>query len=197
MWKPQRITGLGADWSLRCCFAVCAALIVSVSDVCSAQGDCPTDAASVLAAELRSHAPANSQDWAVYDGRRLSESRQFCAATLLELLAARLGELAGQSIARVPTPGLSTAGRDTLQHVSRQYGSVWGILSTKVLGDSLVVQVVTVVNYRTQPRTWSARVADYYLVPTGTGGWRIAVVREGTISDGGCRPGSPDPACTP
>lgn len=172
-------------------------LAVSASDVCGAQAHDPSDAVGVLAAELRSHAPTTSKDWAVYDGRRLSEARQFCAATLLELLAVRLGELAGHRIARVPTPTLSAAGRDTLQRLAQRYVTTWGVLNAKVLGDSLVVQVVTAMDYRTQPRTWSSRVADYYLVPSDAGGWRMAAIRDIDISDGGCRPGSPDSACRP
>lgn len=133
----------------------------------------------------------------MYDGRRLNEARQFCAATLLELLAVRLGDLAGHRIARVPTPVLSVARRDTLQRLAQRYGTTWGVLDAKVLGDSLVVQIVTAIDYRTQPRTWSSRIADYYLVPSDTGKWRMAATRESVISDGGCRPGSPDPACRP
>ena len=182
----------------RCCvLTFFAALAVSASDVCGAQAHDPSDAVGVFAAELRSHAPTTSQDWAVYNGRRLNEARQFCAATLLELLAVRLGELAGHSITRVPTPSLTAAGRDTLERSAQRYGTTWGVLNAKVIGDSLVVQIVTAIDYRTQPRRWSSRIADYYLVPSDTSKWRMAAIRESVISDGGCRPGSPDPACRP
>ena len=188
-------------WTL---LPVCAALTVSLSNVCKAQRHVPisvqTDPAGAIAVELLSHTQANSHDQnlAVLDGRKLNETRQFFAAALLELLAVRLSDLTGHAIRREPfAPDPATVRSDTLKRVLRRPGVTWGIYGAKVIGDSLVVQVGTSINHRTQPRSWSSLEADYYMVWSDTAGWRVADIRTAVISDGGCRPGSPDPVCIP
>ena len=183
---------------------LCAALSVSLSGVCKAQGHVPTsvqtDPAGAIAVELLSHTQVNSHDQnlAVFDGRKLNETQQFFAAALLELLAVRLSDLTGHAIRREPfAPDPVTVRSDTLKRAPWRPGVTWGIYGAEVIGDSLVVQVGTSINHRTQPRSWSSLGADYYMVWSDTAGWRVADIRNAVISDGGCPVGSPDPTCVP
>lgn len=172
-------------------FELCVAIVLG-SRICVAQGavqESP-DAMGALAVELLSHVQRDYRRLAVYDGRQLMDSMQFCAATSLELLTTRLDEITHQSIARVPTVG----GRSAIVRASARYNIIWGILGTRITGDSLVVRAVTAVNFETQPRSWSAQVADYFIVPSGTG-WRVSDIRNRTISDGACFPGVREPPC--
>ena len=183
-------------------FVLCGVLAASASNVCGAQErafvNVPTDVVGVIAAELLSHTPPESHDWyiAVFDGHKLNNARQFCAAELLELLAVRLSQLIGHAIARERIgPDSVTVRSDSLQHVTWRPGVTWGIFGTRVLGDTLVVDVDEAINYRTQPRSWGSLDADYYIIPSTGGTWRIAVIRNQAFSDGRCGPGAPYSFC--